>query len=186
MATQTLRRWGSGFGRASSPAAEQVSRDLRTSGDDLVRRRRRVGALALSAMGSLGVVTAYQMGLLRHLPEAPLGIFDADAVDASGEAYNFLKTPDGALGLASYAATLALAGMGSARRVEERPWIPLVLAAKVGLDALSGLYLTAEQATKHRKFCSWCLVASALSVAMVPQVIPEARAAFGQLAGRRG
>ncbi len=142
--------------------------------------------MALAAMGSLSVVTAYQMGLLRHLPEPPLGFFDADHVDASGEAYHYLKTPDGALGLASYATTLVLAGMGSARRAEERPWVPLALAAKVGLDAVSGLYLTVEQASKHRKFCSWCLVASVLSLAMVPQVVPEARAAMGQVLSRRG
>lgn len=177
---------GDGIGRSSSPAAERVSRDLRTGAGDLLRRRRRVGGLALGAMGSLGMVTAYQMGLLRHLPEPPVGPFDADRVDASGEAYQYLKTPDGALGLASYAATLALAGMGSARRAEERPWVPLALTAKVALDVVSSLYLTAEQLSRHRRLCSWCLGAAAASVAMVPQVLPEARLAWGELAGRRG
>ena len=141
--------------------------------------------MGLSAMGSLGVVTAYQMGLFRHLPEPPLKVFDADGVDASGEAYQYLKAPDGALGLISYATTVLLAGMGTARRAEERPWIPLVLAAKVGFDAAGAIFLTAEQASKHRKFCSWCLVASALSLAMVPQVVPEARSAARHLLGRR-
>ncbi|MDQ4129597.1 MAG: vitamin K epoxide reductase family protein [Actinomycetota bacterium] len=170
-----------GIGRPSSPTAERVSDDLRRHAGTFLDRRRRVAALSLGASAAMGVVAAYQNGLLRHLPEPPLGLLDADRVDASGEAYQFLKTPDGALGLASYALTLVLAGAGTARRAEERPWLPLALAAKVAADALGGLYLTAEQASKHRRFCSWCVAAAFASVAMVPQVVPEARAALRQL-----
>ena len=174
-----------GIGRSTSAAAERVSSDLRTGSGDLLRRRRRVATMALGAAGSMGVVSAYQMGLLRHLPEPPVPMLDADRVDASGEAYQFLKTPDAALGLVSYAVTLALAGMGSGRRAIERPWVPLMLAAKVALDTVSGLYLTVEQGSKHRRFCSWCLAAAGLSGAMVPQVLPEARLAWSQVRGRR-
>ena len=142
-----------GIGRPSSPAAERVSADLRMGQGDALRRRRRVAAMALSSAGSMGVVAAYQMGLVKHLPEPRLAVLDADKVDASGEAYQYLKTPDAALGLANSATTLVLAGMGSARRAEERPWIPLALASKVGLDSVSALYLPVEQGSKHRRFC---------------------------------
>jgi uncharacterized membrane protein len=170
-----------GIGRPSSPSVEEVSDDLRRRAGTFLDRRRRVAALSLGASAAMGVVAAYQNGLLRHLPEPPLGVLDADRVDASGEAYELFKAPDAALGLASYALTLVLAGAGTARRVDERPWLPLTLAAKVAADALGGLYLTAEQASKHRRFCSWCLAATVASVAMVPQVLPEARAALRQL-----
>jgi hypothetical protein len=60
------------------------------------------------------------------------------------------------------------------------------MSAKVAADALGGLYLTAEQASKHRRFCSWCLAAALASVTMVPQVVPEARAAVRQLRSNRG
>lgn len=170
-----------GIGRATSAAAERVSDDLRRHSGALLDRRRRVAALSLVAAGAMGGVAAYQNGLVRWLPEPPVGVFDAEKVDASGEAYALLRTPDASLGLMSYGATLALAGMGTRQRCVDTPLLPLVLAGKVLLDALGGLYLTAEQATKHRRFCSWCLVASVASVAMVPQVLPEARLALSQL-----
>jgi len=169
--------------RSSSRAAEAVSRDLREGRGEWLARRRRVGALSLGAMASLGVVAAYQTGLIRRPPEPRLPFLDAAKVDASGEAYKLLLTPDAALGLASYSATLILAGMGDGDRARERPWVPLALAAKVAADAVAGLFLTVEQASKHRKFCGWCLLASGASLAMVPQVVPEARAAWRQLRG---
>lgn len=173
-----------GVGRATSASAERVSDDLRRHAGALLDRRRRVAALSLLAAGAMGGVAAYQNGLVRGLPEPPLEFFDAEKVDASGEAYGLFNTPDASLGLVSYGATLALAGMGARERYADTPLLPLVLAGKVVFDALGGLYLTAEQATKHRRFCSWCLVASVASVAMVPQVIPEARLALRQLLGR--
>ena len=117
---------GNGIGRPSSPAAERVSADLRMGQGDALRRRRRVAAMALSSAGSMGVVAAYQMGLIKHLPEPRLAVLDADKVDASGEAYQYLKTPDAALGLANSAITLVLAGMGQPagrRSGRGSPWL---------------------------------------------------------------
>jgi len=173
-----IRPSSGGVGRSGSPEAEAVSDALRRGADAFLTRRRRTAALCLASIGSLGVVAAYQNGLIRHLPEPRLPMLDADRVDASGEAYQVLKTPDAALGIASTAVTLILAGMGGADRSRRRRWIPLALAAKAILDAAFGLFLTAEQATKHRKFCSFCLLAALANLATVPQTLPEARAAW--------
>jgi len=172
------------IGRKSSPAAERVSHELRTESSATLRQRRLIVALSLLAGSSMGLITLYQMGIIDHLPEPPLGRLDADSVDASGEAYNLFKTPDAALGLASYAVTLALAAAGGADRARTQPMLPVALAAKVGFDALGAMFLTVEQGSKHRKFCAWCLVASAASLAMVPAVVPEARQAWKTMRGR--
>ncbi len=173
-----------GVGRPGSAAAEVVSDALRRGSDPFTARRRRISAFTLGAMASLGTVAAYQVGLLKHLPEPPGRFFDADRVDASAEAYQFLKTPDAALGLASYAATLVLAGRRAGEHPSSHPMLSLVLGAKVAADAAGALLLTVEQGTKHRRFCSWCLAAAALSVATLPQVVPEVRAAWHGM--RRG
>lgn len=178
-----LRGRSGGVGRSTSDAAEAVSDALRRQTDPFLDRRRRIAGLTLGAMGSLGLVSAYQFGLIGHLPEPPLPGLDADRVDGSGEAYQMFKTPDAAVGLASYAATLVLVGMGDARRSSTRRWLPVAMLAKVAGDAAFGLFLTVEQGSKHRRFCSWCLLAATVSLATVPQALPEAAAALRS--GRR-
>jgi len=135
-------------------------------------------------VAALALVETYQLGLLRRVPELPLPGVDADAVDASGEAYVLFGTPDSALGLASYAGTLALIGMGAADRSTRHPWIPLLAAAKVSADVLSSGYLFAEQVTKHRKICTWCTAAALASLVSLPTVLPEAREALVTLRRR--
>ena len=54
---------------------------------------------------------------LRRVPEPPLPFLGADAVDAAGEAYQRLKTPDAAIGLPSAGVTLALAEAPAALRL---------------------------------------------------------------------
>lgn len=63
----------------------------------------------------MGLIAAYQMGLIRHIPEPPLPKLDADKVDASDEAYETLWTGDAFLGLTSYAVTATLAAMERVR-----------------------------------------------------------------------
>ncbi len=160
---------------------ETLSRQLRTGTSEFLARRRRVVGLSLVSIGSMGLISLYQTGIIKHLPEPPIPGFNADKVDAAAEAYAYLSTPDGALGLASYAVTMVLAAMGGEDRATQRPWIPLALAAKVVLDAVGAGKLTVDQWTKHRAFCFWCLLAAGATFATVPLVVPEARTALRHL-----
>ncbi len=50
---------------------EELSRQLwQGSGEFLSRGRKTVG-LALTAAGSMGLISLYQIGVIEHLPEAP-------------------------------------------------------------------------------------------------------------------
>jgi len=179
----TIRPGSGGIGRSSSPAAEAVSDALRSGTGHFLRQRRRIALLQTGAVAMLSVVGLYQFGLLPSVPELPLPGLDADRVDASGEAYALFRTPDSSLGIASAGMSLALAGMGGAMRHRQQPWIPLALLGKCVLDAAGGLLLTAEQLTKHKRVCSWCIATAALLVATVPAAVPEARAAWRSLRG---
>ncbi|MBX6311708.1 MAG: vitamin K epoxide reductase [Isosphaeraceae bacterium] len=158
-----------------------LSRQLRQGPGECLGRRRGIVGLSLLAAASMGLLTLYQVGIIRHVPEPPLPGFDADKVDASEEAYAMLETPDAALGLVSYAVTAALAAAGGPDRASERPWLPLALAGKLGIDAFQAGKLTYDQWAKHRAFCSWCLLAAGATFASVPLVVPEALAALRRL-----
>jgi hypothetical protein len=162
---------------------EELSRQLRRGTSESLARRRKIAGLALTAAGSMGVISLYQLGIIGHLPDPPLPGFDSDKVDAAPDAYSWFQTPDGPIGLGSYAVTLGLAAMGGENRAEEKPLIPLALALKVALDALQAGKLTVDQVAKHRALCVWCLIAAGATFAAVPLVIPEARAALRQILG---
>jgi hypothetical protein len=161
---------------------ETLSAELReTDGDRHLDNRRAVACLSLTAAACMGFIGMYQLGVIKHLPEPPLPRMDADAVDASGEAYAKLRVGDAFLGFASYGVTLLLAAAGGVRRHRSQPWLPLTLAAKAALDAGQAARLTVEQWTKHRAFCFWCLTAEAATFATLPLTWSEARAALARL-----
>ncbi len=160
---------------------EELSRQLREGTGKFLARRRGVAGTSLISIGSMALISLYQLGIIKHLPEPPLPRFDADKVDAASEAYSTLSMPDAPIGLGSYAVTLALVAMGGEDRARERPWIPLALAAKVLVDATQAGKLSVDQWTKHRAFCFWCLIAAGATFTAVPLVLPEARAALKQI-----
>lgn len=165
--------------RTPEPAA--LSRELRERDDPRLARRRGVVLCSFVAAGAMQVVGAYQAGLIPHLPEPPLPKLDADEVDASEESYQWFWVGDGFLGMVSYGVTAALAAAGPADRARRAPWLPLALAGKAVVDALQAARLSVDQWTRHRAFCSWCLLAAGATFAALPLTFPEAREALAEL-----
>ncbi|GIV96112.1 MAG: hypothetical protein KatS3mg057_0769 [Herpetosiphonaceae bacterium] len=143
----------------SAMKPEELSYQLRHGSSAFLARRRAVLGLSLVAIGAMGTIALYQVGIIKHLPEPPLPYLNADAVDAAAEAYAYVATPDAVLGLASYGLTAVLAALGGADRADRQPWISLAMAAKIAIDALGAAKLTMDQWTRHRAFCSYCLLA---------------------------
>lgn len=163
---------------------EVLSQQLRLGSGEFLPQRRGIVGLSLLAVGSMSLISLYQVGILKHLPEPPLPMLNADKVDASAEAYSRFETPDALLAIGNYAMTAGLAAMGEQDRARTKPWIPLALAAKVGFDTYQAIRLFRDQLTKHHAFCSWCLLAAATTLATIPLVIPETVAAVRQLISR--
>lgn len=162
-----------------SPA--RLSDELRHGESADLARRRGIIGLAVVGAGAMAVVSLYQTGLLRHVPEPRLPYLDADKVDASDEAYEKFNVPDGLLGLTSFAITAMLAATGGAGRAHRQPFVALATAGKVVADVGVAAKLTYDQWARHRAWCSWCLLGAAASFSMLPLIIPEARQALRRL-----
>lgn len=162
----------------------ELSHQLRRDTGEFLDERRGIVVASLTAIGCMGLIALYQIGVIKHLPEPPLPGLDADKVDASEEAFSHLEMGDAFIGLGSYAATMGLAAMGPKDRAKTQPWIPLALAAKAGADALQAAKLTYDQFAKHKAACFYCLIAAAATFVTAALVVPEARAAARQLQER--
>lgn len=165
----------------SDPSPSQLSRYLRTATDPEVRRRRWVVGLSLLGAGMGQVVGAYQTGILRHLPDPPVGLFDSDRVDASDYAYRRASSPDGLIMVLTYAVTAWLAGAGGQDRARHRPVLPLLMTAKVAADVVTDVALAREEWRDNRALCAWCQAATGMSIASLALALPEARRAWRHL-----
>lgn len=162
----------------------ELSRELRQDSGEFLDERRGIVVASLAAIGCMGLIALYQIGVIKHLPEPRLPGLDADKVDASDEAYSHLQIGDAFIGLGSYAATMGLAAMGPKNRAKTQPWIPLALAAKTTIDAAQAAKLTYDQYAKHRAACMWCLIAAAATFVSAALAVPEARVAAHELQKR--
>ncbi len=129
----------------------------------------------------MGVITLYQIGILKRLPGPRNRWLNAEKVNGSLDAYALLSTPDAVLGLGNYAATIALASMGPSDRYKKMPWVPIALGTKSLLDAGYAGKLSIKQWTKFRAFSIWSLIAAGATMATVRLTLPEAAAAIRSL-----
>lgn len=166
-------------------APATLSRELREGrSPDLTRRRWTIGlSIAGAAIG--GVVTLYQTGIIKRLPDIlPGRIFDAEKVDASDYAYKRMQVPDATLMMMTYATTATLAAAGGAERATRQPALPLAMAAKAWYDLVTCVSLAWEEWAENKALCSWCQVATLISAATAALSLPEAiRAGRTLLAG---
>lgn len=163
----------------------QLSLELREGRSDDLTRRRWVIGLSLLSVAVGQVVGLYQTGILKHLPDPPVGPFNSDKVDASNYAYKRLATPDALMMVVSYGMTAWLAGMGGMNRAETSPFLPIVTALKAAGDAGVALELAREEWAENQALCAYCQAATLASIAAAVIAAPEAIKAWQLWNARR-
>lgn len=158
---------------------QQLRQQLQQGETSDLRRRRGVIGLSLVGMGCMTAVTLLQTGIVKHLPDPPIGNFDSDRVNSSDTAYR-LGAPDGSISLASLAANIPIAAFGGANRVQTKPWVPLVAALKAAGEVLASWYFY-QMPAKEKAWCGYCIVGAMANIGIAVLTIPEARKAISVL-----
>lgn len=136
------------------------------------------GALVAVGLGSLAVITAFQLGLINRLPSPRGRRWQAERLHRSRLAYPLGGVPDGLLGLASYLATGGLILAAKHRNPREHRAVPLALGAKAVVDAALALDLTRRGWRCFRRFSVYSLAVGAVSLGVLPCVLPVVASAW--------
>lgn len=164
----------------------KLSRELRQGQSADLTRRRWIIGLSMVGTAMAQVVSLYQTGIIRHLPDPPSRLFDSDRVDASDYAYRRLSTPDGFMMLVSYGITAGLAAAGGERRARQTPLLPIAMGLKILGDVAVALELGREEWAENQALCAYCQVATLASIASAALALPEVREAIAALRGQDG
>ena len=136
---------------------------MRADDDKAVVSRRRIAALAAAGLVDFSVISLFQMGYIKHLPDLPLKVFDSDSVNSSKDAV-LLGIPDAPLSLVGYAATVLLATAGNAKGKYTK-FFDLALAGIVLGQAFGGAHYLYKMAVVQKKVCMYCVAGALLNFA---------------------
>lgn len=163
---------------------QQLSKELREGTSPDLERRRWIVGLSMLGGTMAQIVTLYQTGVLKELPDLPIPFADSDRVDASAYAYSRLNTPDGPLMMINYGVTAWLATTGGENRARENPLVPIAMGAKILIDSIAAAELAREEWSENKAFCEYCQVATLCSFASLALAAPEVMSAFRTLMGQ--
>jgi uncharacterized membrane protein len=168
------------------PPAE-LRHEIRNDQGRDMRYRRNVLTVSLVGIASMAIVSLYQMGKVRHLPDPPTSTphFDSDKVNTTKEAFGY-GMPDGPLTLLAHAVNVALAAAGPPDRAQTRPLLSLLAAAVAAPQAaVAAKYLFHQMPKVDKAWCPYCVVDALMHFATFALVAPEAVEATRHLTGRQ-
>ncbi|UYZ63858.1 vitamin K epoxide reductase family protein [Hymenobacter weizhouensis] len=162
----------------------QLSLELRHGQNADLKRRRWIIGLSMLGVAAGQIVSLYQTGIIKHLPDPPLDIFNSDKVDASDYGYKRLDTPDALPMIVTYGITASLAGAGGMNRAAQQPLLPVAMGVKTLFDTLTTIKLGQEEWAENKALCFYCQVASVASIASLALAVPEALKGLRKLMGK--
>lgn len=153
--------------KAYFPDIEAMRDVLRAKQSVSLDRRRKIMAMSAVGMIDFTVISLYQTGVIKKLPDLPFKVFDSDSVNASKKAYA-AGLPDGTTGAMMYALTMMLASFGGSKQTGRNKLFDKLLFGAVALSSAAGLQYLYDMTFKQKKICVYCVTGAFLNIGMLP------------------
>lgn len=150
----------------------KIRDELRSGKSSSLERRRKIALLAAIGAVDFSIISLFQLGVIRKLPDIPTKLFDSNKVNASEKAYG-MHLPDGTSGVTMYGVTMMLSAIGGSSRTGRTPWATIALGTIVVGATVGALDYLYDMTFKQKKACAYCLLGAAVNFAMVPLVWKE-------------
>ena len=144
---------------------------LRKSTSEDLERRRKVIVLSALGLVDFSIISLYQAGVIKRLPDLPYPVFDSNTVNASEDAY-IMGVPDGPVSAAVYAATMVLASAKGDEHSGRKPVFDLLLGATVFANACGAAFYMYTMIFKQKKICLYCVTGALINFMSAAVVAP--------------
>lgn len=153
---------------------QSLRRYLQEASDPELSLRRGVLAVSLVGIGAMALVSLLQLGLVKNLPDPPVGNFATKKVNSSDEAYSY-GGPDAPITILAHGVNMVLASTGGRDRARRTPFLPLLASATAAAQALvAGKYLFHQMPKVDKAWCPYCILDALTHFATFALTLPEA------------
>ncbi len=151
--------------------AQKIRNSLREDSSEDMERRRKIICLSAVGLADFSLISLYQTGVIKRLPDLPFSIFDTNKVNASQSAYR-LGIPDGPVSSLAYSATMVLASAGGGKSAGRKPLLDVALGATVAGNAIGAIVYLNDMIFKQKKICIYCVTGAAINIASAVIIAP--------------
>jgi uncharacterized membrane protein len=161
----------------------EIRQALTTEKSDALDRRRKVILLSVIGLVDFSIISLYQTGIIKRLPDLPYKIFDSNKVNKAPEAYA-LGVPDGPISAAVYSATMLLAAAVGSENSGRKPVFDVMLGGAILGNTAGAAFYLYDMIFKQKKICLYCVAGAVINFASAVIIAPVVTKGFKKLFGR--
>lgn len=144
----------------------KIKKELRKKTNPDLDVKRKLAVLASLGLLDFIIISLYQLGVIRKLPDVPVKGIDSNYVNASDEAYK-MGLPDGSVSATVYTIILVLIGVKGTKKSGREPVWDVLLGGAIAANAAGALDYLRVMIFKQKKICLYCVMGAVINLVML-------------------